>query len=515
MEAGEGTRVFGRFHARLDALSLYTGLISAMGAAVLVWSIVRVGGTLPQLLVFIGLIALAELSTTGGFLPQMVFSVSMTVTFAALLLFGPLAAALGSMAGGASVSLISELRDRRSGREAEAPLWQRLSFNMAAYGIAVLAGGLVFERLGGVPGTVARWGNVLPMLAGAATIEVLNALLVVGAVSLQTHQPAYAVWLRNVSWASPINVVAMMVGGGGIALGYTIAGALGLSVFLMPVGIVAYAFQLYVRQTKEQMARLEGIIAERTESLSRANEELKRLDRDKSAFFSMVNHEMRSPLTGILGYAELMDMGGRLGEEDTQLLAGIRSCGQRLLDLVNNILDASRLEEGRMDLVQSDVDIFDALDQALAVVKPQAEDKQLTVRVEIPQDFPLLWADPKRLSQILINLLTNAVKYTPEEGRVTISGYPLEESQFALLKVADTGIGIPKEQLPRIFDRFSRIERKEIQHTMGTGLGLSIVKGLVEAHGGRIRVRSEEGQGTTFFFTMPTCTAVADEPEAE
>jgi signal transduction histidine kinase len=204
-----------------------------------------------------------------------------------------------------------------------------------------------------------------------------------------------------------------------------------------------------------------------------------------------------------MGYVDLLLVGSSLTHDDEYMLSTIRNNSDRLLDLVNNILDVARIEDGRLTLVRGDVTVRSAVTQALAVVRPMAEKKHIAIGVDIAPEIPDVWGDPKRVHQILVNLLGNAVKYTPDTGSIAVTARPNEGSDSVEFSVRDTGIGIPPDQLPDIFDRFSRVERPEIQHTVGTGLGLSIAKGLVEAHGGEIWVDSEEGRGTCFTFTLP------------
>jgi signal transduction histidine kinase len=133
--------------------------------------------------------------------------------------------------------------------------------------------------------------------------------------------------------------------------------------------------------------------------------------------------------------------------------------------------------------------------------------KHIAISVDVSPEIPDVWGDPKRVHQVLVNLLSNAIKYTPDTGSVTVAAQLSQSPDMVEISVSDTGIGIPAELLPHVFDRFSRVERPEIQHTVGTGLGLSIAKGLVEVHGGEIRVQSEEGRGTCLTFTLPMATA--------
>jgi signal transduction histidine kinase len=457
--------------------------------------------TFPRsLLIFVALVVLAELATSEAFMPQVLFSISSAVYFASLLLYGPMAAVLVAMVGGLVITLVAHTRQERASR---APLLQRASFNTAAFGLSVFVAGVVYVFFGGQVGEVARLSNLVPLALAAAVDETLNVALVIGVVSLQTGRPAFQIWRENVSWAMPMKILTMVVGGGVLALGYKIAGVLGAGAFFLPLAMTIYAFQLYVRQTKTQMARQEEIIAERTQELQTAFERLKRQDQAKTRFFSVINHEMRTPLTAILGFTEIMLVHGSRTSDDAHMLNIVKDNTRRLMGLVNNILDMARIEDGQMTVLPEVVQVSSAIEQAISVVRPMAEEKAISIEVDVYPDMPDVRADPRRLHQILINLLDNAIKYTPDTGKVTISTRSSIITDQVLIGVTDTGIGIPASELPFVFDRFSRVERAETNQAVGTGLGLFIVKGLVEAHGGEMFVESEEGHGSCFALTLP------------
>jgi signal transduction histidine kinase len=374
---------------------------------------------------------------------------------------------------------------------------------MAALGLPAAIAGGIYRLFGASIGEVASLRNLFPAALAAVCNEAINEAVIVGVVSLQMHKPPLQVWKKSVSWVVPISVLAMLVGGGGLAIGYQIAGLLGAGVFFLPILLTIYSFNLYVGQTRAQMDRLEEIIDSRTAALQRANEGLKLADQAKTCFFLVINHEMRTPLTAIIGFTALLSR-SEMSDDDKEMVEIVSQGGERLLGLVNDILDVSRLEDGRMTLVQQEIEIGTALDRALAVVRPMAEEKHLDFRMDISPEVPYAYADPKRVGQVLINLLSNAVKYTPDTGWVRVSAGPNGKGGMIEVSVADSGVGIPADQLPHVFDRFSRVERAETYHTVGTGLGLSIVKGLVEAHGGEVWVESEEGVGSCFHFTLPT-----------
>jgi signal transduction histidine kinase len=458
---------------------------------------------LPDILFFIALVIIAELTTSVGFVPQMVFSMSSAASFATLLLFGPLPAALAAMVGSILTTFVTEVADRRQERP-RVSLLRRAFFNMAALGLPAVVAGWVYVLLNGRVGEVALWSNLLPMAFTAATIEFLNAALVVGAVSLQTTQPAFEIWKRNVSWAIPMNILGMIVGGGGLALGYQIAGVLGLSVFFLPIALTIYAFRLYVTQTKAQMERLEETIAERTDDLQRVNEALRKSNQIKTSFVSVINHEMRTPVTAILGYVELLlNDKTPLPSSQVDMAYRIQNQGQRLANLANNLLDISRLEEGTLSLDLQALDVAAVIDWAITAIRPVAEQKHISVAVDLPDALPNIYGDFQRVGQILANLLSNAVKYTPDTGCVTVAAYTDAPTDMVKISVADSGVGISADLLPHIFDRFYRAEHDLRMNVVGIGLGLSVAKRLVEAQGGKIWVESEEGQGSTFTFALP------------
>jgi signal transduction histidine kinase len=487
----------------LNPLMVYTAGVSTIGIGLLIWALANVSLASPDVLLFVVLVVLAELTTSEAIAPQIAFTMSSAVHFAALLLSGIPLATLVAMIGGLVATLVSDATRRRQGRPSPVPILQRAPFNMASLGLAAVFAGGVYALSGGRVGQVAMMSNLLPMVLAAVSTEMANAAVVIGAVSLQTRRQVFQVWRENVSWALPIQLLTIVVGGGGLALGYQIAGLVGVSVFFLPIVLTIYAFKLYVRQTKAQMAHLEEIVTERTDDVRRVNEELRQVDRIKTRFFSMVNHEMRNPLHSILGYTELLLTSSPLSPDQELMLRSATDCGRRLLDLVNSILDSSRLQNGKLDIVPQTIEVVSCINKALADIRPMAEEKHISVTIDVPQTIPKISADPRRVAQILTNLLSNAVKYTPDTGSITIAAQRSQTDGMIETSVSDNGIGIPADQLPHIFDCFSRVQRAETQYSVGTGLGLYIVNGLVKAHGGEIRVESEEGRGSRFTFTLP------------
>ena len=234
------------------------------------------------------------------------------------------------------------------------------------------------------------------------------------------------------------------------------------------------------------------------------------VDRLKSEFVATVSHELRTPMTSIKGYADLLLLGaaGDVTEQQQRFLETIKQNADRLSILVNDLLDISRIDQGRMDLKFSEIDVSGLLDTVAVHLRGRSEDEQRTmnVAVELPEDVDLkLWGDYDKVQQIMTNLADNAFNYTPEDGHITFAAQEADDSHI-VISVADSGIGIPPEVSDRIFERFFRGDETHdlVMDTPGTGLGLSIVRELVNVHRGRIWFESELGHGTTFFVLLPS-----------
>ena len=228
---------------------------------------------------------------------------------------------------------------------------------------------------------------------------------------------------------------------------------------------------------------------------------MKELEKIRQDFVANVSHELRTPLTTIKGYAETLLEGALKEDVASQFVQVIQRHTDRLTKIVEDLLTLSKIESREFQLKREKVSIDELFENVLDIVKEAAERKRITLsRVEISSFLDVI-ADRHSLEQVLVNLLDNAIKYTPEGGKVTISGSEKDPREVEI-SVQDNGIGIPKEDLPRIFERFYRVDKGRSQELGGTGLGLSIVKHLVQAHGGRIWVESQMGKGTTFYFTL-------------
>jgi len=225
--------------------------------------------------------------------------------------------------------------------------------------------------------------------------------------------------------------------------------------------------------------------------------ELRRLEQVRTEFVANVSHELRTPLTAIQGYLETL-LAGALEEQEhaRRFLEIVFRHTERLGRLLNDLMDLSNIELGRVALKLAPTRLDEAVDAVLAIIGPKAKSGKVGLRSQLPRDLPPVLADRDRLVQILINLVDNAVKYTPEGGRVTVLVQEPADGWIEV-DVVDTGIGIPPSDLPRITERFYRVDKARSRELGGTGLGLAIVKHLVFAHGGQLKIESEPGRGTT------------------
>ena len=221
----------------------------------------------------------------------------------------------------------------------------------------------------------------------------------------------------------------------------------------------------------------------------------------QSDLLSEVVHELRTPLTSIRGYSKMLLLTEGIGQEKTlEFTETIHREAVRLGQMINDFLDLARLESGRTHMAQKPVNMTEVINETLAILQPQAEERQVSISPQVPETLPTITGDSDRLKQVMVNLVSNAVKYNHEGGRVDIEVQVGEDELN--VAVRDTGRGIPEEDLPHIFEKFHRVDDAE-QQTKGTGLGLSIAKHIVEVHGGTISVESVWGQGSTFSFTLP------------
>ncbi len=233
--------------------------------------------------------------------------------------------------------------------------------------------------------------------------------------------------------------------------------------------------------------------------------ELKEMDQMKTDLMSMVTHEIRTPLATVRGFAQILLKGGVGEDKSKEFLEIINRQSNRLVNLVNDFLDITRIESGRQVITKGPVDMDKLIQNAVADLKPLADEKNIDLQYVPPGGLPEVFGDRNLIEQVLINLISNAIKYSPKGAwaRVAVA----QQNGSVAIAVQDNGLGIPKESIPRLFEKFYRVRCDDRKDIIGTGLGLSLVKQIIDMHQGSIRVESEHGKGSTFTFTVPVAKA--------
>jgi len=270
------------------------------------------------------------------------------------------------------------------------------------------------------------------------------------------------------------------------------------------IEVLAEEFNRMTENLRHAYTGLEQKVAERTQELAVANERLKELDRLKSEFVSNVSHELRTPLTAIKGSVDLLlrEVPGPVNEKQSHYLGRVRSNTQHLAGLINDLLDLSKIEAGKAELKATRVSLGGLVHEVVETLRPIAAEKPIALEATPSEPSILVWADRDKVTQVLMNLIGNAIKFTPAQGTITVAT-TRNGTDWVEVSVKDTGPGIPPEEKEKIFEKFYQAAEVGRPKPKGTGLGLAISRALVELHGGRIWVESEPNRGSTFSFTLP------------
>lgn len=299
------------------------------------------------------------------------------------------------------------------------------------------------------------------------------------------------------------------------------------------LGVLSVSFDRMAQEIERNRHELEDLnrnlefrVAEKTENLTKAyerlqfsnqnlavanrelelaNKKLKELDQLKSDFISVVSHELRTPLTSIKAFTELIIMKPRMtGEKRNRLLSIINNETDRLARLINDILDLTKIEAGKLSWHVTRVSLSEIIRNSVNSMRSLADNKSLSLIMNVPASLPTLYGDRDRLIQVITNILSNAVKFTPDGGTISINAFTENDPRYQIMvKISDTGVGIPSRDFDVIFEKFRRSGDVLTTHAEGTGLGLAITKQIVEYHGGRIWAESTPGKGSSFSFILP------------
>jgi signal transduction histidine kinase len=319
--------------------------------------------------------------------------------------------------------------------------------------------------------------------------------------SIEASEAAYA----TSRWV----VIGFAVGSIGLALGlgYAISWSLIGPVMQMEARLRQIAAgdfsQRVAIPNRDELGALAANLNRMNDELGRLYRQLEAANRHKSEFLANMSHELRTPLNAIIGFSEVLQerMFGELNDKQAEYIQDIIGSGRHLLSLINDILDLSKVEAGRMDLELTLFNLPAALENALTLMKERASRHQIALELEVDGRLGEVAGDERKVKQILLNLLSNAVKFTPEGGRVELRAALADGAVD--ISVHDTGIGIAPEDQEAIFEEFRQVGGADARQREGTGLGLTLTKRFVELHGGRIWLESEVGKGSTFTFTLP------------
>ena len=395
----------------------------------------------------------------------------------------------------------------------------RAFFNISSFVVTTFLTSRTYRLLGGVPGDSVKPQMLIAMAAATLIFYLVNTYSVSAAEALSHKKNMFRVWHDTFLWAAP----AFFAGGSlAVAMSYFLE-RFNILAFVLALPfcvLIYYSYKLYLDKLEEKRQRLNDIqrinaelelkVHERTceleivnRKLQQSNADMKRANSLKSEFLANMSHELRTPLNAIIGFSELLleRTFGSMNEEQRDYVADILSSGRHLLLLINDILDLSKIEAGKMGLKRDLFEVACVIEEAMAMVKVEAGKKGIDLQNVVGEREIELFADRSKLKQILYNLLSNAVKFTPTGGSIRVDGG--RDGARLRLTVTDTGIGIPEKDRDRIFDAFTQVDGSYSRSYQGTGLGLTLVKKFVEMHGGDLWLKSTEGEGSTFGFTIP------------
>jgi signal transduction histidine kinase len=463
------------------AAQLYVALVIAAGVAACV--VLMAPGPVPHPWLFAFLLLTACLTSAWkvnlpiSLASGSTLSVSYAADLTALLLLGPPAAILIAAASSCTQCTVN-VKQRY-------PLY-RTAFSVAAAVVTIAATGLVYQAFGGTTGPFDVAALMKPLVAAIVTCFCVNTGLVACAIALSTARSPWQVWREDFLWSSTSFMVA---GGAGAVAAVIIDRGDHWKALLMlaPLYLIYRTYQVFVARLDEQKRHVA---------------ELAEADRLKDQFLATVSHELRTPMNAILGWADMLRLNALPESRRDRACEAIFNNATRQARLIDELLDMARLMAGKLQLQQTDVLPGDLVSAALEIVQIAADAKGIHIEVDADPSLGPIRADGPRLQQVLWNLLANAVKFTPEGGTVRLRAR--RTGNCVEFVVTDSGIGIPRDFLPVVFEPFRQADGSPTREHDGLGLGLAIVKQLVQAHEGTIDVASDgEGCGSTFTVRLP------------
>jgi len=475
---------------------LYLLAISLAGFIIVVSGLSQIPGMSAKssLLLIICLAVSADIFATSSTMSEqaMAIEVGTAVSMALIPLFSPQIAAISAATCSIGIWLVFSKRQNTQSQS-----WEQLSFNAGMLSTAMFIAGVVFIYMQQLLGAQTLLGQTVPWLAAAIVYDQINFWMLMGIIRLNQGAAIkpVSIWIEHL-WALPINLIVLSVGSGSLAFAAVQLGLSGIFVFFLPILLSAYAFRLYVRHMQAHMDNLENIVAERTATL-------KKMMQEKDAFLAVLTHDMKSPITTIHLYANMIKEHPRILEKKPHMIDTVLRSQEALINIVNNILDLEKLKaDGQVPMEKETFDYVSVAQKVIDMIRIQAEAKKIGLQLMGFDKRIFVYADRHHMERILSNLVSNAIKYTPAKGEIIITLDVRQRDNELCLQVQDSGYGIPEEELPYVFDRFRRVSSHQ-KLAAGTGLGLAITKALVEAHGGDVEVMSQKEQGSTFTVHLP------------
>ena len=445
------------------------------------------------------------------------FTVCHPIVLCSLAILGPGPAMLVASAGVVGATL--KVRQRATA--------VRFVFNLGAQILATGLAGMTFLVCGGLAGEPLR-GLLIPLLAATTVLFLADNGLVAMVVAMDHGKPFWSVWNESFRW-SAVSYFTGMSFASAIMLAYESLGVMGFALGIAPTWLLVAFFKIQKRWQAEHQRRMEQVeqlnrvlewkVKDRTRELQAAlasledtnsklvgaNEALTEASKAKSEFLANVSHELRTPLNAVIGFSEVLSAQETEGLSKRQLefLKAIHDGGDHLLSLINDILDLSKIESGRMPLNLDVVKAGAIVSEVVAMLQGQAEKNDLKLEEECQDDLGAVSVDPRLFREVLLNLVSNAIKFTPGGGSVRVLARM--EAADLIVEVLDTGIGIAEEDQARVFDQFFQVDGTYTRKFRGTGLGLGLVRRMVEMHGGTVGVQSAPGEGAAFTCRFPDC----------